>query len=105
MKTMPATREHAENVLAALIKQLPFVTDDAYGPKIVQNWEWLQYSDPAPFSIIWEEGPYEWAYLFPNGGRDEEFGSTRRDVSDLIPSGVFVEPITSWAIGIYSDEW
>lgn len=97
MTTKTITRKDAEKVCAALIAQHAW--DDSIGPKIVEDWAWL--GDPAPFAIIWEEGPFEWTYLFPHGGIDEEFGFKVKDVSSKVPSDILVEAITSWAIGIY----
>ena len=48
--------------------------------------------------ILWEEGPFEWAYQFPHGGIDEEFGFTIAAVE--VPDRVFVEPMTSYSVQV-----
>ena len=58
----------------------------------------LTYADGFP-EIIWEEGPYEWTYLFPYGGTDAEFGFSVVEVE--IPEGVFVEAQTTYSVGIF----
>lgn len=78
----------------------PWIDDDATGPTLVKNWSWTGIS-AAPYAILWEEGPYEWTHLFPFGGIEEEFGSRIKSVEGRVPESVFVEPITSWAIGVY----
>lgn len=70
-------------------------------PSAVTDWDWLGYGPTA--SVVWEEGPFEWAHLFPFGGIEEEFGFKVPDVSEMIPSGVRVEPATSWAVSVYRD--
>jgi hypothetical protein len=69
------------------------------GPTLVENWDWLG-NGGYRWSVVWEEGPYEWAINFPFGGPDPEFGGTIPDVSDGIPATVYAEAITSWAVGI-----
>jgi hypothetical protein len=106
------TRRDAEKVLAAVKAQLGYgsegISDEEWhsaygaGPQIMENWDFMGYGNPAPFSIVWEEGPYEWAIGFPYGGVDPEFGLRRKSVEDLVPDHVWTESTTSWAIGIYS---
>jgi len=108
------TREVVEQFLAALKEQrclseekwketfagTLFENGPQYLPEIRMDFDWLGHGGHP--SIIWEDGgPYEWAYLFPFGGRDEEFGGVVKDVSDMLPKGWYAEAITSWAIGIY----
>lgn len=52
------------------------------GPKLLEDWDWV--GDPAPYSLVWEEGPDDWAFEDWDAGLN-----------------VYVEPITSWALGIY----
>lgn len=93
----------ARKVLAAVRKQLAgaILPGDA-GPQLLMDWQWTASTPPHP-AIVWEEGPYEWAYLFPHGGIEEEFGTRVKDVSSSLPAGVWCEPDTSWAIAICSD--
>ena len=89
---------------------------EAPQPKLVENWQFTHRDDPAPFAIVWEEGPYEWAYNAIHGGVDEEmtalmaeaaaeFGGTapvaKIAAADPI-TGVETEPITGWALGVYA---
>lgn len=53
------------------------------GPKLLDDWDWLG-DGGAPYSLVWEEGPDDWAFEDWDAGLN-----------------VFVEPITSWALGIY----
>lgn len=95
------TKAEATKVLNAVKRAFRPWLDGSDGPKLLENWDWLGHGNPARWSIVWEEGPFEWAYLFPFGGRDEEFGFRVADVSEAIPDGFFSEAITSWAIGLY----
>jgi hypothetical protein len=63
-------------------------------------------------AIIWEEGPYEWTYHFGTDDVDEELtievqefqpGAVVRLRPVTMPKGVFVEPYTTFALGIYPD--
>jgi len=69
-------------------------------------------------TICWESGsPFEWAYLFPGGGHDEEMALLASDfISDAdgiarvghvdavtLPKGVAVEAVDSFAIALYPD--
>lgn len=100
MATKTITLKDAEKVLAVLLAQHPGAKEIGFDqPMIIEDWSWT--GDPAPFAILWEGGPFEWTYLFPHGGIDAEFGTKTKDVSSKIPAHIYVEPITSWAIGIY----
>ena len=96
------TRRDAEKALAALTAQAgAWIDGNGVAPKIVENFDWLGSGHPAPFAIVWEEGPYNWTYLFPFGGIEEEFGFRLPDVSDQLPGHLFAEAITGWAVGLY----
>jgi hypothetical protein len=99
MKTA-VTNADMEKVLATIVKQIPWALDAKNSsPKIVMDFDYFgRGSTPA---IVWEEGPFEWTYTFPYGGIDGEFGFSVADVSGYIPEGLFIEPITSWAVGVY----
>lgn len=95
---MRPTKRQAEQVVAALVRQYP---RSVTRPTLVRDWDWFG-TGTSPWAIVWEEGPHDWAHVFPYGGRSEEFG---REVSEVrLPAGVWVEPITGWAIGLYRDE-
>lgn len=97
------TKAEATKVLSAVRRAFKPWLDGNDGPKLIENWDWLgagaDYT--TRWSIVWEEGPFEWAYLFPFGGIDSEFGFRVKDVSEAIPDGFYSEAITSWAIGLY----
>lgn len=110
---MKVTEKQAQRVLAAVREQCAGWIDPEQpdtGPKLVMDFDWMGTgSSPA---IVWEEGPFEWTYRFPEGGIDEELTGLAReftpdaivktkDVSDKIPSGVWTEACTAWALSIY----
>lgn len=98
------TKREAERTLAAVRRAFKAYVSDGYGPKLVKDWNWgFTVAHDYDWAIVWEEGsPYNWTYLFPDGGIDEEFGG-RHPAVDL-PDGVWTEAITGWALAIYPDE-
>lgn len=56
------------------------------GPVLRMDFDWIGLPGPA---VILEGGPYDWAI------------SCSFEVQEKVGSAVFVEPITSWALGIY----
>ncbi len=100
-KRKEPTKAQATKVLNAVKKQCAAWIDEGdTGPKLVRDWDWTGHGS-ARWSIVWEEGPYQWSYLFPFGGIDEEFGFKLPDVSAAIPEGFYSEAITGWAIGLF----
>lgn len=96
------TKADATKVLNALKRQQRAYIGAGYTPPVlVRDWDWMGTGHAARWSIVWEEGPFEWAHLFPHGGIEEEFGFKIEDVSERMPSGVFAEPITSWAVAVW----
>jgi hypothetical protein len=100
------TREQAEQVVAAVRRQVAGdCTDDEFrkafgdGPQLMENWDYLGDGGHR-WAVVWEEGPFEWAHLFPYGGIEEEFGFRLADVSAAIPDGWYSEAITSWSVGL-----
>lgn len=55
---------------------------------VVEDFDWT--SGPPCWAIVSEEGPYDWAM--------EIAFDVQEAVDEL---GLFVEPITGWALGIY----
>lgn len=107
-KKASISRADAEKVLEALKAQWgDFEANGMTGPKLVEDW------NGAPFAILWEEGPYDWPFTFPNGGVNEEMaslgeefgiGGQVKDVSGMIPSNVYVEVYAGWgAVTIYDN--
>jgi hypothetical protein len=80
-------------------------------PTLVENFDWG--AGPVPWAIVWEEGPFEWAYNAMQGGVDEEVaamlaaegveGGGKVDAVDPVP-GVATEPYSGWALAIYPEE-
>lgn len=75
--------------------------DEQYGPKIVRDWD-----RKGDVMIMWEEGPFEWTHTYVQlaagfGAVDPEFGFQRKPVKPI--KGVFVEPYTSYALGLYDE--
>lgn len=101
VRTRNLTRRQAEQVLRALKRQHHVEDDSRFGPQLREDWDWLGTGNVAKWSIIWEEGPFQWSYYFPYGGIEEEFGTMVPDVSKSIPAGFYAEAITSWAVGLY----
>ncbi len=98
--TRHPTKAQATKVLNAVKRQHRAYLTDRCQPKLMRDWDFLGYGSTR-WSIVWEEGPYDWAYLFPYGGIEPEFGFRLADVSAAIPEGFYAEAITSWAIGLY----
>ncbi|WP_149264325.1 hypothetical protein [Actinomadura sp. K4S16] len=122
---MTVTREEAEQVLEAIKKQYkPYWQDDLgdpYGPapELFEDWSWRDHS--TAFAVVWEVGPFEWAYRAGCGGVDPELvelyaaelGGTREGRAKArelahndpvpVPAGIRLEPITTFAVGIYKD--
>ena len=94
------TKAEATKVLNAVRRAFRPWLDGDNGPKLLRDWDWSG-NGGTRWSIVWEEGPYCWTYLFPFGGIDEEFGFKVPDVSAAMPDGFYAEAITSWAIGLY----
>ncbi len=100
-RTANVSKSNAEKVLKAVEKAFAsWLTDDGIGPTLAMDYDSGFGSGPGPV-IYWEEGPYEWSYLFPDGGIDEEFGFETKSVRDQIPDSVFVESATSYSIALY----
>ena len=91
--------EHASRAVLRAVRKAFSSFEDASGvpPKIVDH------GDEGTF-VMWEEGPYEWTYCFPNGGRISEYGYTFEvpDVSHLIPKGVYAEAQNHYSVAITS---
>ena len=99
-RELKATKRQGERVLAAVRKMFKgWIQSGDTGPNLVMDWDWLGYGPQV--SIVWEEGPYDWAMLFPHGGVEEEFGFTLKPVT--LPKGIWTEAITSFAIAIIRD--
>ena len=87
--TIRPTIAQAEHVLELVASHYGFKAGDPYGPELRMEFDWTN-SDGWP-TVIWEGGPYDWAV-------DCSFALLK----DCKP-GVWLEPATSWALGIYVD--
>lgn len=104
MTARKVTERQARKVLEAVRDQFaPWLVDTDDGPELRMEFDWLGYG--AHPAIVWEGGPYEWALVVPYGcpaRSDSEMGEIG-NVAHRIPKGVYVEPDTTWALGIYPD--
>lgn len=78
-------------------------------PQLVENWKAHRDSEPC-WAIVWESGPFEWAY----GGLDESWDSELAAARDEFPGlnpvvrgvpqpkGVHCEPYYSYVLCIYA---
>ena len=108
------TKRQAEAVLRAVKKMFGSGAGE-YGPQLRDRRE---YDGQPGWQIHWEGGPFEWPYLFPFGGVDEELASMAREFVDSdaeagrvatrkevqLPPGIWVEAINHWSIAIYREE-
>jgi hypothetical protein len=119
------TEAGAQQVLDAVIQRYrlyfqPIRNDD--GSVLVEGDEkpFLLQDEGGNWEVVWEDGPYEWAYRFTMGGVNEEvavelhqeFGATKAEAGKRateeavalparLTAQVSVEPATSYSLGIY----
>lgn len=87
----------AEQALAAITHQYRVWVDGNTAPKIVRDFDW---NGTGPVTaIVWEDGPYQWAYYAGQSYIEEEFGFRITGFDPI--DGVFLEAVTSWAVGLY----
>ena len=104
----PISRKLAEQALASVKKQFSAYVELGYEPKLVEAW------DGQHWAICWDEGPYEWTYRCPEGGRDLELTLELRSVPGVDskatvddpaapnwPTEVFAEPYDSCVLMLY----
>lgn len=109
MAAKKITRKQAEQALAAIEEQYrTYLAGDGkkYGPKLVENWEPHWSDSVIDFVIMWEDGPFEWAYNAKDGGLDEELSSMAGQRMDTPaattwPEAVWCEPATSYCVALY----
>lgn len=115
------TREQAEQALASIRQQFKVYIDAGEPePVLVENWKPFVYRDGSmvdtdtyPFAIVWDEGPFEWAYRARGGGIDEEVTLLGREFDkDYVartpeaqgwPEGVSESPYFSDALTLHED--
>jgi len=88
---MHPTERAAVKIASWLSKNLAFgdMGDHAF---IENGYEFMyEREDNAP-TIVWEEGPYEWAYV---SFQSEAFADMCKEL------GVWTEALTSWALSVY----
>lgn len=118
---MAVTRKQADQVLRQVKERFaPYLSKESK-PQLIRNWDWGY--GPTPYAIVWEGGPYEWSILATSGGVDEElttelmtlpqyaeFTRTNRMPAGAqvvrveqvkAPEGVYLECVTSWALGLF----
>jgi hypothetical protein len=110
--TMKTNRLHlAQKTLAAVRRMFAeYIQPGDRGPSIVKDFEWG--AGVAAYAVVWEEGPFEWAHLASGGGVDEEMAGLLAQEGLPPPKpkdriridGAYLEPYTSWALGVYRQE-
>jgi hypothetical protein len=103
-KVQRVSKAQAEAVLAEVRRVFAvYIGEGDRGPQLQESFEWG--AGLAPWAVVWEEGPYDWAHLATSGDIDEELSSIVDHVvwakAIKQPAGVHCEPYTSWALGIY----
>ena len=98
---MAVTLKKAEKYAAAIGKK--FGAEEGFGPQVLVG---AQYYG-APFTVVWEEGPYEWTILFQElaagyEAQDPEFGCKYQPFTNL-PKGVYAEVYSSYALNLYDE--
>lgn len=120
MASTDLTREQAEATLAAIVDHFRSYTEpmvlpaDGDAPALTLDAACplptlLENFDGAAWTIMWEEGPDEWAYRASMGGNSEEDRVLAADVGvtvviekpATVPAGVSLEPATSYSLGLY----
>jgi hypothetical protein len=120
MSTRTITREQAETSMAVVVAQFREYTEPIAFPAMDGKPALtmspacplptlLEGFNDAPFTIMWEDGPDDWAYRASAGGTSEEervlaaeFSITLTDEEPVVfPEGVFAEPLSSYALGLY----
>lgn len=115
------TREQAEQALASIRQQFKVYIDAGEPePILVENWKPFTYrdgevvdTDTYPFAIVWEGGPFEWAYRARWGGVDEELTLLGREFQEGYvahtpaaegwPKGVHAGPYFPYVLTLYGE--
>jgi hypothetical protein len=122
------TERQAQEVFAAVREQFkgylePVIVDGRdYGPPCPEPKLVLDYQGDSGNlgpAVVWEDGPSDWAYLVHEGGASEEDRALAHDAAQefkvaykapagvkaaKLPTGVWVEPIFSFVLGIYPND-
>jgi hypothetical protein len=77
-------------------------------PQLMMTWQGREDSEPCP-AIVWESGPFEWAYGALGESWDYELAAAREEFPGLNPvvrgvsepKGVHCEPYFSYVLCIY----
>ena len=87
-----------KSILDAIRRQHPSWSVESESLIVVEDWA----GDGATY-IFWEEGPYQWSYLFPGGGIDEEFGTQTKSVETpgCVPGDDY-DSSTSYSLVVYA---
>jgi len=98
------TKKQAEAALTSVTKQFTDYMGAGYEPPTLV-WDYQQVytvdgkieTRIIPCALVWEEGPFEWVHLVPEGGYDEELSSLaerymEREAAPDWPADVQPEP-------------
>lgn len=88
-RTVKPTKAQALAVLKLVRDKYGISPTSEYGPELRMDFDWFGHGGWP--TIVWEGGPYDWAV-------DCSF-----EVLEDCPRGVWLEPATGWALGIYRD--
>jgi len=100
------TKRQAEQALRTVQKKWQGYVDAGSTPPALQQRE-------GHWTIVWEEGPFDWTTLASLGGVNEELAYELRE-SGLkapmeepleMPEGVYSEPWNGWQLGLYLEHW
>lgn len=109
---VPVLKRDAERALASVRRMFrSWIDAGTEEPVLVRNYD-PGFGAPAPFAILWEGGPFDWAITATLGGINEEeatlvreFGGEPKRWVPLTLDNVFLEPITGWSLGIYPEDF
>lgn len=98
------TRAQAVASLESVKKQFNAYIQAGYAPPVL-----MEDFDGKDFVLVWEEGPYEWTYLCPQGGHDEELSAEAGmamswDPAPDWPEGVWAEPVNHYSLALYPED-
>jgi len=98
------TKTQAELVLAAVTRKFSPYVEPGFGPTLLSDF------DGRPWTIVWEEGPYEWPFAQLDAKTvDEELTAEAAEYGAglifspavTLPPGVWVEPVNHYSIAVY----
>lgn len=109
---MKVTKRDAEEILRQVRERFAPWIDGDDGPTLVLDWDFLGFG-PTP-TVVWEDGPIDWAITASLGGVNPEEAALYADAAAEFgilssptrhePVGTadtYGEPATGWALSLY----